>query len=50
MAGGRGLKLSLMIDGEALQFGICEIFHAKPHVLTAAEKKTPILPRDGTIN
>ena len=33
--------LSLMIDGEALQFGICEIFHAKPHVLTAAEKKYP---------
>ena len=33
--------LSLMIDGEALQFGICEIFHAKRHVLTAADKKYP---------
>ena len=31
--------LSLMIDGEALQFGICEIFDAKRHVRTAADKK-----------
>ena len=38
--------LSLMVDGEALQFGIREIFHAKPHVLTAAEKKYPyFVPR-----
>jgi hypothetical protein len=33
--------LSLMIDGETLTFGICEIFNAKPHVLTRAEEKKP---------
>ena len=32
-------NLSLIIDGERLTFGICEIFNAKPHVLTRAEEK-----------
>jgi hypothetical protein len=33
--------LSLIIDDEILKFGICEIFNAKPHVLTRAEEKKP---------
>jgi hypothetical protein len=35
--------LSLIIDGETVQFGICEIFNAKRHVLTRAEEKNPYL-------
>jgi hypothetical protein len=31
--------LSVIVDGETLKFGICEIFNAKPHVLTRAEEK-----------
>ena len=39
-----------MIDGEGLEFGIHEIFEAKPHVLTPPKRSTRILSRDGTIN
>ena len=33
--------LSLIVDGETLKFGICEIFNAKPHVLTRPKEKKP---------
>jgi len=36
-------SLSIIVDGETLRFGICEIFNAKPHVLTRAEEKNPFL-------
>jgi hypothetical protein len=36
-------SLSLIIEGETLKFGICEIFNAKRHVLTRAEEKNPCL-------
>ena len=32
---------SLLIDGELVKFGICEICEAQRHVLTAAEKRNP---------